>query len=48
LDPELGDPRPNAVILLSGREIGTLRGLETPLSPEDEVAILPVAHGGRT
>ncbi len=46
LDPELMDPRPNAVILVSGREISTIRGLDSPLSVGDEVAVLPVAHGG--
>ena len=46
LDPELNDPRPNAVILISGREISTIQGLDSPLRSGDEVTILPVAHGG--
>ncbi len=40
------DPRPNALIMVSGREINTLKGLETELNDRDEVALLPVAHGG--
>lgn len=40
------DPRPNALIMLSGREINTMNGLETALTEEDELALLPVAHGG--
>lgn len=40
------DPRPNALIMVSGREINTLRGLETELTEGDEVALLPIAHGG--
>jgi molybdopterin converting factor small subunit len=46
LDSETADPRPNALIMVSGREISTLSGLETTLTEEDELALLPVAHGG--
>ena len=45
-DSENQDPRPNALIMISGREIGTLDGLETKLTENDELALLPVAHGG--
>ena len=40
------DPRPNALILVAGREIGTLEGLDTGLNDGDELSLLPVAHGG--
>ena len=40
------DPRSNALIIVSGREIGSLNGLETELKDNDELALLPVAHGG--
>ena len=40
------DPRPNALIMVSGKEIGTLSGLDTALAANDEVAFLPIAHGG--
>jgi molybdopterin converting factor small subunit len=40
------DPRSNALIVVSGREIGSLNGLETELKDNDELALLPVAHGG--
>ena len=40
------DPRPNALILVSGREINSLTGLDTELSENDELALLPIAHGG--
>jgi molybdopterin converting factor small subunit len=40
------DPRSNALIMLGGREIGTLAGLETRLKEDDELALLPIAHGG--
>ena len=46
LDSETLDPRPNALIMVSGREISSLNGLETRVSPRDEMALLPVAHGG--
>jgi molybdopterin converting factor small subunit len=46
LDSETADPRPNALIMVSGREINTLNGLETKLTEKDELSLLPVAHGG--
>ena len=45
-DGVTGDPRPNALIMISGREIGTLDGLETKLTEDDVLSLLPVAHGG--
>lgn len=46
LDSSTSDPRPNALILVSGREINTLDGLDTVLRDGDELSILPIAHGG--
>jgi molybdopterin synthase sulfur carrier subunit len=46
IDPELNDPRPNALILVNGKEINVLRGLETELKDGDEVTFVPVSHGG--
>jgi len=46
LDSQTSDPRPNALIMVSGREINTLNGLEAPLLESDELSLLPVAHGG--
>ncbi len=46
LDPELNDPRPNTIIIINGREIGTLNGLDTRVSKNDVVTMLPVSHGG--
>jgi molybdopterin converting factor small subunit len=45
-DGEGRDPRPNALIMVSGREIGALAGLETKLNEGDELSLLPIAHGG--
>jgi len=46
VDPELNDPRPNALILVNGKEISVLNGLETQLKEDDEITLIPVSHGG--
>jgi len=46
IDPELEDPRPNTLILVNGKEISVLNGLETMLKDGDEVVFVPVMHGG--
>jgi len=46
MDLELGDPRPNALILVNGKEISVLDGLQTMVKDGDEVILIPVVHGG--
>jgi len=46
VDPELEDPRPNTLILVNGKEISVLNGLETMLKDGDEVVFIPVLHAG--
>jgi MoaD family protein len=46
IDPELGDPRPNTLIIVNGREISVLEGLNTVLRDMDEIIFIPVSHGG--
>ncbi len=46
LDEMLEPPKPNAIILLNGREISVLKGLETRVKDGDEVVFVPVVHGG--
>jgi MoaD family protein len=46
IDPELEDPRPNALILVNGKEISVLGGLGTSISDGDEVILISVSHGG--
>lgn len=46
IDEELGASRPNALILVNGREISVINGLNTTLKDGDEVVLVPVAHGG--
>jgi MoaD family protein len=38
--------RPNALVLVNGREISVLNGLNTILKDDDEVVFIPVVHGG--
>jgi molybdopterin synthase sulfur carrier subunit len=46
VDPELDDPRVNLLILVNGKEISVLEGLDTKLRDGDELALIPVVHGG--
>ena len=46
IDQQLEDPRPNALMLVNGREISVLNGLETNLKDGDEIVLVPVVHGG--
>ena len=47
IDSELNSPKPNALILLNGREISVLpKGLESEVKNGDEIVIIPVTHGG--
>lgn len=46
VDPELEDPRPNALILVNGKEISVLQGLDTEVKDGDEIVLVPVSHGG--
>ena len=45
-DQQLGDARFNALVLVNGREISVLDGLETVLHDGDEIVFIPVVHGG--
>ena len=45
-DPQGADSMSNALILVNGREIGVLGGLETLLNDGDEVVFVPIVHGG--
>jgi len=47
IDSELNSPKPNALILLNGREVSVLPGgLESQVKNGDEIVIIPVTHGG--
>ncbi|MGD9130184.1 MAG: MoaD/ThiS family protein [Candidatus Bathyarchaeota archaeon] len=46
VDSQLNDPRPNALILVGGKEISVLQGLETEVKDSEKIVLLPVVHGG--
>jgi molybdopterin synthase sulfur carrier subunit len=46
IDPELDDPRTNSIMLVNGKEINVLDGLDTKLKDGDELILIPVVHGG--
>jgi sulfur-carrier protein len=38
--------KPHIVVMLNGTPVGSLRGLATPLSPGDTLAVFPLMGGG--
>ncbi len=46
VDPELGSLKPNNLIIVKGKEISVLKGLETTLKDGDDIVLIPVSHGG--
>jgi len=46
IDPELQEPKTSMLILVNGKEVSVLNGMETMIKDEDEVVFVPVMHGG--
>ena len=46
IDENLEEPKPNALVLVNGREISVLNGLATKVRDGDEIVFVPVVHGG--
>ncbi len=46
IDSHLDDPRPNALIVIGGKEIGALQGLDTEVKVDDKIVLIPRIHGG--
>jgi len=46
IDFEINDVWLNALVLVNGKEISVLNGLQTAVSDGDEIVLLPVSHGG--
>lgn len=46
IEKELDDSLSNMLILVNGREISVLDGLETELKDGSEIVFIPVSHGG--
>ncbi len=41
-----GNSNSNSLVLVNGREVSVLKGLDTKLMSGDEVVFIPVVHGG--
>lgn len=46
IDSDLDDPRPKALIIIDGKEISALQGLETKVKDSEEIVLIPLVHGG--
>ena len=46
IDSDLDDPRPKALIIIDGKEISALQGLETEVKESEEIVLIPMVHGG--
>ncbi len=46
ISPDSGAPSSGLLFLLNGKHVGLLNGLDTPVTDRDELAIIPVSHGG--
>jgi molybdopterin synthase sulfur carrier subunit len=46
INQQLDHATPNALILVNGKEISVLKGLDTKLKDGDEIVFVPVVHGG--
>jgi len=45
-DSEVDEQRPKALILVNGKEISVLQGLETKINQAKEITLIPMVHGG--
>ncbi|MCW8802430.1 MAG: MoaD/ThiS family protein [Candidatus Bathyarchaeota archaeon] len=46
IDSQLDETRPKALILVDGKEISVLQGLETKVNQSEEITLIPMVHGG--
>ena len=46
IDQRFEDLRSKALIIVNGKEISVLKGLETKIKDGDEIVLIPVVHGG--
>ena len=46
IDSQLDETRPKALILVDGKEISVLQGLETKINQSEEITLIPMVHGG--
>jgi len=46
IDTQNEESRPKALILVNGKEISVLQGLETKINQAEELTLIPMVHGG--
>ncbi len=46
LTNQQSEPQPTTLILVNGKEISVLNGLDTKLHDGDEIVLIPIVHGG--
>ena len=46
VDSQLNEPRAKALILVGGKEISVLNGLETVVRDDEEIILILIVHGG--
>jgi molybdopterin converting factor small subunit len=46
VDSQINDPRPNVLILVGGKEVSALNGLETEIKGDEQMVLIPMIHGG--
>lgn len=46
MESGLLNPESNMIIIVNGKEASALNGLDTEISADDEVVLIPISHGG--
>ncbi len=46
IDTDLNCMRPNALIIINGKEVSALKGIETDVQDSSEIVLVPMVHGG--
>ena len=46
LDAHLNFMQPNALVIINGKEISALKGIETEVQDSSEIVFVPMVHGG--
>ncbi len=46
IETQNDESRPKALILVNGKEISVLQGLETKINQAEELTLIPMVHGG--
>lgn len=46
VDSNFNFMQPNALVIINGKEISSLKGIETKVQDSSEVVLIPMVHGG--